>query len=236
MKKQRFTLIELLIVVAIIAILAALLLPALNKARDKAKEIKCANNLKQMGLVFNNYVMDNMEYYVPYAYGSKYPGTYYWNQTLQSLYPDAKLSWTTANSILMCPSAEVSGGRSNPGYGVLTYGVCNWLPNPQVAPWTGGTDAPPARLSQIKKNISKTMVLSDSWHKNTPAYGFNMISVMSTYWSIFAPRHGLTNANMLFVDGHVNKKNAIKFNSYWQATSIGYVPFNSKALGVIDDL
>lgn len=67
MQKRMFTLIELLIVIAIIAILASMLLPALNRARTRAHTISCVNKLKQFGTCLALYTGDNHGYIIPYT-------------------------------------------------------------------------------------------------------------------------------------------------------------------------
>ena len=70
MKRKGFTLIELLVVVAIIAILAAMLLPALSKARERARQGVCMGNLKQLSLAWLMYANDNDEYFPGWEYQS----------------------------------------------------------------------------------------------------------------------------------------------------------------------
>ena len=122
-ESNRFTLVELLVVIAVIAILAGLLLPALTRARDKAREISCASNVKQIGSALILYAGDSQDYY-PSVVDNGSEGLYledrigsYLNRPLQTNSNRAKPRYTQS-SVWFCPGYDVVA-PSAPG---VSYG------------------------------------------------------------------------------------------------------------------
>jgi prepilin-type N-terminal cleavage/methylation domain-containing protein/prepilin-type processing-associated H-X9-DG protein len=204
-RTQGFTLIELLVVIAIIAILAAMLLPALSKAREKARTISCMSNAKQVELAELMYCDDNKETVVFY----KWRGCV--NPIAASDRWDALfLRYVSDANVYKCPSeATMLLGLGANTYHVHTCPVIN-LPGP--APSMSKFTAP-----------SQTMSFADS---GIPADSGDVTCVVCypSYAYTYIPVRHNNSINCSFLDGHgearkreavVNNPGTTEYQRFW---------------------
>ncbi len=178
-----FTLVELLVIIAIIAILMSLLIPAISSARNKANTVRCLGQLKSWAGAVTDYQADN---------GGMFPtGSWY---AVMAPYVGMKRQWEAGGtlpkpgdkSIYSCPSASIAE------FGAANLKI-SYAMNSQVhvsSRTTGPIGVPTLRRSMLGKP-GQFVVMFDS--KSTSAYGGSADALM---------RHGRTNiVNILFADG-----------------------------------
>ena len=214
--KRSFTLMELLIVIAIIAILAGMLLPALNKAREMARNIACVNNEKQIGLAFNLYHNDYQDYYPPHIY---MPAGI-WTEGLNDLYVKETKVWICPTYLTKKPNARIDYGG---GYGYAF----------QVLSMYKGSGALKSDAEQPRRyrcaNPSRQFVVLEKNKGGTVVAGYPQGN------NLVGHNHGIRDLNILYADFHAAKFSlanpADPYSSVWvpAAPASGY-------LGCCDEL
>ncbi|MGI5924278.1 MAG: DUF1559 domain-containing protein [Lentisphaeria bacterium] len=212
----RFTLIELLVVIAIIAILAAMLLPALSKAREKARQASCASNIKQCAVGANMYIDDNADYFpVGCASWKLADGSgSEWHNNLKSYVGDVKT--------YICPSKS----NLTRGYGAL-ISYSGWESSISVvqlaspagsAYFTDAAQCDPAKVTPDGKYENWDSYATGSTHYQwTPptawwgGYCYYSDSAEGNRSRRPTSRHNGTGINVSYVDGHVESKNVYNF-------------------------
>lgn len=208
--------IELLVVVAIIALLAAMLLPALKRAKENANGTKCMANLKQLGLAHLMYLADSNDYFVPYYDPDQWAlGTHL--RTWPGILSEGQHYCPFRGGIQICRSlygSDVWGDYSINEY-AIHYGY-NYLHIGSNTRYGGGL-YPTARLSQIAKPFETILMLDVyrlSGANGEPRGEYIAYDAQSPPNAGQAIPHARHNggANICWVDGHVSHvtfKNAL---------------------------